>query len=77
VARAFATLFAQVISHCNALKKMSDESKQAVLGWRLALGYGLVVADTGLDRLERGLGQTLGEPFTEEAVESARDAGAS
>jgi DNA-binding PadR family transcriptional regulator len=64
---------AQVISHRDALEEMSGESRQTGVGWQLALDYGLAVADTELDWLDRALSRT--PAFSEEVVENARVAG--
>jgi PadR family transcriptional regulator AphA len=51
-------------------QEFSDESVQARVGWRLALDYGLAVADTELAWLDRVLCQS-GERFHQETGESA------
>jgi PadR family transcriptional regulator AphA len=61
---------AQVISHRDALEEMSGESGQTGVGWQLALDYGLAVADTELDWLNRALSRTFA--FSEEVGENVR-----
>jgi DNA-binding PadR family transcriptional regulator len=60
---------AQVISHRDALEEMSGESGQTGVGWQLALDYGLAVADTELNWLDRALSQT--HAFSKRIIENA------
>jgi PadR family transcriptional regulator AphA len=64
---------AQVAAHRDALQGFSAGQEQAGVGWRLALDYGLAVADTELAWLDRALGQSR-EPLHEEGVESIHSA---
>jgi DNA-binding PadR family transcriptional regulator len=61
----------QVIDQRNTLKAMRNESQRAGPGWQLALDYGLALAETELDWLDRTLDQAV-EQFAEEVVETAQ-----
>jgi hypothetical protein len=50
---------AQVAAHCAALKAASVQNDEKSLGWRLALDYGLALAMTELEWLDRELERIL------------------
>ena len=63
---------AHVVAHRDVLKELSGESEKADAGWRLALDYGLAMADAELGWLDRALDPIPKEPLPEEVVEAAR-----
>ena len=62
---------AHVAAHRNSLEELSGESGHAGEGWQLALDYGLALADTQLEWLDRSSDRTL-ERFAKEVVRAAR-----